>query len=126
MAMDMMTGYRAAMFDGKADLDWLRQGWRGLRLYGRKARAAIEAGDLAAKRDMILRADRLLNVMAGILETEPGATLGPALGTIYTALRYTLFRANSENSLSALDDFETALAILDRDMVKSPESAITT
>lgn len=122
--MDTITGYRAGMFDGKADISWLRQGWRGLRFYGRMAKAAIEAGDIAAKADMINRADALLDVMAGILDTEPGTTLGPALMTIYTALRFTLFRANIENDPSALDDFETALAILDRDMIKSSESAI--
>ncbi len=112
------------MFDGDADVNWLRPGWRGLRLYGRRAKAAIEAGDLATKAEMIARADELLNVMTGILDTENGTTLGPALMTIYTALRYTLLRANTENNIPALDDFETALAFLDRDMIKSSESAI--
>jgi flagellar biosynthetic protein FliS len=122
--MDTVTNYRAGMFDGKTDISWLRQGWRGLRFYGRKAKAAIEAGDIAVKADMISRADQLLNVMTGILDTESGTTLGPALVTIYTALRYTLLRANIGNDISALDDFETALAILDRDMTKSSESVI--
>lgn len=124
MTMDMTTNYRAGMFDGDADVNWLRPGWRGLRLYGRRAKAAIEAGDLATKAEMIARADELLNVMTGILDTENGTTLGPALMTIYTALRYTLLRANTENNIPALDDFETALAFLDRDMIKSSESAI--
>jgi hypothetical protein len=44
--------------------------------------------------------------------------------TIYTALRFTLLRANLEGSIAALDDFEAALAILDRDMITSFESAI--
>ncbi len=123
MSMGTTTGYRTGMFDGEANLSWLRQGWRGLRFYGRRAKAAIEAGDIQTKAEMILRADQLLDIMSGILATEPSATLGPALMTIYTALRYTLFRANAENSLSALDDFETALALLDQDMIKSSESA---
>ncbi len=117
-----VTEYRAGMFDGEADVSWLKQGWRGLRFYGRKARAAIEAGDTAQKAEMISRADQLLNVMTGILDTEPGTTLGPALMTIYSALRFTLLRANTGNDVAALDDFETALAILDRDMAKSSES----
>jgi flagellin-specific chaperone FliS len=124
MVMDRTTSYRAGMFDGKSEIGWLCQGWRGLRLYGRKAKAAIEAGDLVTKTEMITRADQLLNVMGGILETGKNATLGPALMTIYTALRYTLLRANLENSIAALDDFETALALLDRDMTKSSESAV--
>jgi len=124
MTMERMISYRSGMFDGKADLGWLRQGWRGLRLYGRKARAAIAADDIQTKSEMIARADQLLNVMSGILDTEAGATLGPALLTIYTALRYTLLRANIENNPSALDDFDAALSILDRDMIKSSESAI--
>jgi flagellin-specific chaperone FliS len=124
MTMDTTTGYRAGMFDGKADVSWLRQGWRALRLYGRKAKEAIEAGDPILKAEMIARADQLLDVMTGILDTQSGATLGPALMTIYTALRFTLLRANSENKLSALDDFETALALLDRDMIQASESAI--
>jgi flagellin-specific chaperone FliS len=122
--MDMINGYRAGMFDGQADVAWLRQGWRGLRFYGKRAQAAMAAGDLATKAEMILRADKLLDILTGILDTESGTTLGPALMTIYTALRYTLFRANAENNPAALDDFETALAILDRDMIKSSESAI--
>jgi len=124
MNAEMITGYRAGLFDGKPDLGWLRQGWRALRLYGRKAKAAMEAGDTASKADMIAKADQLLNVMTGILETDSGGTLGPALMTIYTALRYALLRANLENSFAALADYDAALAILDRDMIKLSESAI--
>lgn len=119
-----MQSYRAGMFDGEADIAWLKKGWRGLRLYGRKAKAAIAAGDVVAKADMIFRADQLLNVMSGILNTEAGTKLGPALMTIYSALRFTLFRANVENSIAALDDFEAALAFLDRDMTQISESAL--
>jgi flagellin-specific chaperone FliS len=124
MSMETISGYRAGMFDGKTDVSWLQQGWRGLRFYGRKAKAAIAAGDTAAKADMIARADQLLTIMTGILDTDTGTTLGPALVTIYNALRYTLLRANIGDDISALDDFETALAILDRDMTKSSESVI--
>ena len=122
--MDMINEYRATMFDGQADVSWLHQGWRGLRLYGRRAKAAIEAGDTAAKAAMLARADELLNLMSGILDTGDGSTLGPALMIIYSALRFTLLRANTENSKSALDDFEAALAILDRDMAKLSEGAL--
>ncbi|OYV26602.1 MAG: flagellar biosynthesis protein FliS [Acidocella sp. 20-63-7] len=122
--MDTINGYRAGMFDGEADVAWLRQGWRGLRFYGKRAQAALAAGDHATKAEMILRADKLLDILTGILDTESEASLGPALMTIYTALRYNLFRANAENNPAALEDFETALAILDRDMIKASESAI--
>jgi flagellin-specific chaperone FliS len=125
---DTITNYRATMFDGMADLAWLRQGWRGLRQYGRRACTAIEAGDTATKAAMIARADELLTVMSGILDTSDGTTLGPALMTIYSALRFTLLRANTEanpeDSIAALQDFEAALAILDRDMIKSSESVL--
>jgi flagellar biosynthetic protein FliS len=124
MSYEGHSGYRAGMFDGKADITWLRQGWRGLRLYGRKAKAAMAEGDIKTKCEMIARADQLLNVMTGILDTENGAALGQALMTVYTALRFTLLRANVENNAAALDDYEAALAILDRDMIKLSESAI--
>lgn len=121
---DLISNYRATMFDGAADLNWLRQGWRGLRQYGRRAHLAIEEDDMATKAAMIARADELLNVMSGILDTSAGTTLGPALMVIYSALRFTLLRANAENSLAALRDFEAALAILDRDMIKTSESVL--
>ncbi len=105
------------MFDGKPDIAWLRPGWRALRFYGRRARAAIEAGDSKSKVAMIAHADELLTLMTGILDTDAGTTLGPALMTIYTALRYMLLRANVENSMAALDDFEAALALLDCEMI---------
>ncbi len=128
MSMDMISEYRATMFDGEADIGWLRQGWRGLRQYGRRARAAVEAGDIATKAAMIARADELLNLMSGILDTGDDTSLGPALMTIYSALRFTLLRANTENtpeaSLAALNDFEAALAYLDRDMIKISESVL--
>ncbi|WP_298285818.1 flagellar protein FliS [Acidocella sp.] len=114
--------YRAAMFDGPADISWLRQGWRGLRQYGRRAKAAIVAGDVALKAEMIAKADGLLTFMVGILDTSEGTTLGGALMTIYSALRFTLLRANVENDLAALDDFEAALMLLDQDMKMSAES----
>jgi flagellar biosynthetic protein FliS len=120
----MINEYRASIFDGKADVSWLHHGWRGLRLYGRRAKAAIEAGDMATKAVMLARADELLTLMSGILDTSDGSKLGPALMTIYSALRFTLLRANTENSQSALDDFEAALAILDRDMAKVSEGAL--
>ena len=121
---DLISTYRATMFDGTADLSWLHQGWRALRQYGRRARLAIAEGDIATKAAMIARADELLNVMSGILDTSAGTTLGPALMTIYTALRFTLLRANTENCAAALVDFEQALAILDRDMANSSESVL--
>ena len=125
---DLISTYRATMFDGPADMGWLRQGWRGLRYYGRRARTAIETGDMATKAAMLARADELLTVMSGILDTSEGSSLGPALMTIYAALRFTLLRANTENSpensVAALADFEAALAILDRDMTKSSESVL--
>ena len=121
---ELINTYRAAMFDGAADMDWLRQGWRALRHYGRRARAAIEAEDAIAKAAMIARADELLTVMSGILNTAEGNTLGTALMTIYSALRFTLLRANTESSIAALEDYEAALAILDRDMMKSSESVL--
>ena len=118
------TTYRAAMFDGEPGLHWLRQGWRGLRYYGRRARVAIEQDDQRAKALMIARADELLNVLSGVLDTAEGSTLGPALMTIYAALRFTLLRANTENSAEALHDFDTALSLLDRDMTKTSESVV--
>ncbi len=123
--MDVIrTTYRAAMFDGEPGLHWLRQGWRGLRQYGRRARTAIEQGDQATKALMIARADELLNLMSGVLDTAEGTTLGPALMIVYAALRFTLLRANTENSLEALRDFDAALALLDRDMIKTSESVV--
>ncbi|HTQ72199.1 MAG TPA: flagellar protein FliS [Acidocella sp.] len=125
ISMDAIaTTYRAAMFDGAPGLHWLQQGWRGLRHYGRRARSAIEQGDQATKALMIARADELLTVMSGVLDTAQSTTLGPALMTIYTALRFTLLRANTENSLEALQDFDAALSLLDRDMTKTSESVV--
>ena len=70
---------------------------------------------------MISRADELLTVMSGMLRTSEAATLGPALMTIYSALRFTLLRANSHNSLEALQDYDTALSLLDKDLVEPLE-----
>lgn len=120
--MDQMTGYRAGFFDGDAEIGWLRHGWRGLRLFGRRAQAAHEAGDLAAKAEFIARADRLLTLMTGVLQTEREAPLGNTLLRVYDALRLNLFRANTENDMDALRDFELALSRLDHDMIKSSES----
>jgi flagellar biosynthetic protein FliS len=122
MMMDMIAGYRATMFDGETELDWLRHGWRALRLYGRKAKAAIAAGDMALKGQMIIRADQLLVLMTGMLDTGPGTTLGPALMRIYSVLQNTLLRANLQNDVSALEEFDRALENLVRDMLGTPEA----
>jgi flagellar biosynthetic protein FliS len=116
MTLSVLSSYRAGLFDSEPGLNWLRPGWRGLRLYARKARAAIEAGDIAEKCAMIDRADSLLTLMTGILDTGHGTTLGPALTNIYAALHQTLLRANINNDVSALADFEEALLTLDREM----------
>jgi len=123
MSTEIITGYRAAMFDGEPNINWLRPGWRGLRLYGRRAKAAILEGNVPHKAEMLSRADQLLTLMGGILNTGDGSTLGPALANIYTAMHLTLLRANVNNDISALDDFENALETLDREMSKHPEMA---
>jgi flagellin-specific chaperone FliS len=66
----------------------------------------------------------LLTLMRRILDTDAGSSLGPALMTIYSALSHTLLRANTENDIEALLDYDKALAILDRDMIKISESVI--
>jgi len=121
--MEMMSGYRATMFDEEAGIDWLRHGWRALRLFARKAREAGNQGDTALKAQMIERANRLLNLMAGILDTGSGATLGPSLMTIYSSLSATLLRANLENGTKNIDDFEQAVAKLSLDMLSAAETA---
>jgi hypothetical protein len=65
MSMQSISEYRIGLFDGKPDIGWLRPGWRGLRFYGRRAKAAILADDMALKVEMIARANHLLNVMNG-------------------------------------------------------------
>jgi flagellar biosynthetic protein FliS len=121
MMIDTVAGYRATLFDGEAELAWLRQGWRALRLYGRKAKSAMLAGDMALKGQMITRADQLLVLMTGILDTAPGTTLGPKLMTIYGVLQTTLLRANLQNDTAALDEFDQAIENLVRDMLEMPE-----
>jgi flagellin-specific chaperone FliS len=76
------------------------------------------------KADMIQRADNLLTLMSGILDTGHGTTLGPALMSIYSALRQTLLVANANNDTEALVNFEEALLTLDRDMSNVFESAL--
>lgn len=124
MSINSITSiYRTAMFDGEPSLRFLQQGWRALRYYGRRTRQAIEAGDVVTKSQMISRADELLTVMSGVLDTSEAAKLGPALMTIYSALRFTLFRASTEDSLDALRDYDIALSLLDQNLLETHESA---
>lgn len=116
--------YRATMFDGEAGLDWLRPGWRGLRLYGKRAKAAIQAGDVALKADMISRADRLLTVMSGIVESGTGNQFGQVIVRIYEVLRITLLKASIEDDCAALDDYDDALRIMDQEFLKLSESTV--
>ncbi|WP_298216318.1 flagellar protein FliS [Acidocella sp.] len=122
---DITLTYRAAMFDGEPGLHWLRPGWRALRQYGQRARLAIEANDPATKALMISRADELLTLLSGIIADDKGAALGSALGTVYAALRFTLLRANAENSVEALRDYDAALTLLCRETGASPEHEIS-
>jgi flagellar biosynthetic protein FliS len=117
------TLYRATMFDGEPTVDWLRPGWRALRLYGRKAKRAIEEGDMTAKAEMLSRADQLLTIMTGILDTGHDNALGQSLMRIYSALRLALLDANIENDPKPLDDFDGALRVLDSEFIKLAESA---
>lgn len=121
--MDNTISYRATMFDGEPDLAWLRPGWRALRLYAQKAKAAIEDGDTTLKADMISRADQLLTIMSGILEMTPDSTLGPSLMRIYSALRLALLDANMSNHCEPLADFDRALRTLDDEFLKLSEGA---
>ena len=118
MTANPIAEYRAGMFDGEPGIDWLRPGWRSLRLYGQRARAAIEAGDVHLKGKMIVLADRLLTVMSGILDTSDGTTLGPAMMRIYDRLRFCLWKANIKNDCEALDDYDHALQTIDQEFLK--------
>ena len=115
---DLIAGYRASIFDGEPGISWLRPGWRSLRLYGQRAKSAMEAGDVVTKGVMIVRADRLLSVMSGILDTGHGTTLGPAMMGIYDRLRFCLWKASSNNDCVALDDYDQALQTIDEDFLK--------
>lgn len=121
--MDTTISYRATMFDGEPDVAWLRPGWRALRLYAQKAKAAIEDGDLAQKAVMINRADQLLTIMSGILDVGADATLGPSLMRIYNALRLALLDANISNTIDPLTDFDRALRTLDEEFLIMSEGA---
>jgi flagellar biosynthetic protein FliS len=124
MNVQSLHSYRACLFDGLPGVNWLRPGWRGLRLYGRKAKSAIIAGNLLEKAEMIARADQLLTLLNNILDTEGTSTLGTALMNIYAALRTTLLRANLNDDIAALDEFDTALATLDRHMTTALENEV--
>jgi flagellin-specific chaperone FliS len=115
---ELIAYYRASMFDGEPGIEWLRPGWRSLRLYGQRAKAAIEAGDVVLKASMIVRADQLLTIMSGILDTNPGAALGPAMMRIYDRLRFCLWKANIKNDCAALDDYDHALQTIDQEFLK--------
>jgi flagellin-specific chaperone FliS len=118
MPSDFIKDYQSGMFDGEPGIGWLRPGWRSLRLYGQQAKAAIEAGDVVLKGNMIVRADRLLTVMSGILDTSAGTTLGPAMMRIYERLRFCLWKANIQNDRAALDDYDQALRTIDQEFLK--------
>ena len=122
MSSDLIAEYRAGMFDGEPGIEWLRPGWRSLRLYGQRAKAAIEAGDVQMKGQMIVLADRLLSVMSGILDTGPGTKLGPAMMRIYDRLRFCLWKANIKNDRDALDDYDHALQTIDQEFLKLSNS----
>jgi flagellin-specific chaperone FliS len=123
MNSEMISGYRATMFDGEADLDWLRQGWRGLRVYARLAQMALHSGDVPRKAELLARADGLLTLLTGILDTGAGTTLGPALHRIYNQLQVTLLRANAGGDAAALDDFAQAVDRLGREMLENSHGA---
>lgn len=108
-----------SIFDGEPGIAIIRHGWRGLRIYGRRAQVAIETGDLTAKHENISRAQNLLVLMQGILVTEKESSLGHSLKTIYTALQGRLLEANIKNSLVPLQDYDKALAQLTTDLAPS-------
>jgi flagellin-specific chaperone FliS len=56
--------------------------------------------------------------MSGILDTGTGTTLGPAMMSIYDRLRLCLWKANSKNDCSALDDYDHALQTIDEQFLK--------
>jgi flagellin-specific chaperone FliS len=118
MSTDPISQYRATLFDSEPGIGWLRPGWRSLRLYGQRAKAAIGAGDIVLKANMIVRADKLLTIMSGVLDTGPGTTLGPAMMSIYDRLRLCLWKANIKNDCAALDDYDQALLTIDQDFRK--------
>jgi flagellin-specific chaperone FliS len=118
MSTDVIAEYQARMFDSEPTIGWLRPGWRSLRFYGQHARIAIEAGDVVLKATMITRADKLLSVMSGILDTGSATTLGPSMMSIYDRLRLCLWKANIKNDCAALDDYDQALQTIDQEFLK--------
>lgn len=116
-------GYRGAMFDGEAGIHWLRPAWRALRFYGQMAAEAIEEGDRQRQAEMILRADRLLTLLTGLLDTRQDAQLGARMLRIYTALQTALFRANSRNDAGELAGFDSALEALARDLLRDRKTS---
>jgi flagellin-specific chaperone FliS len=113
--MSDLTSINESYFDAPEDISWLRLGWRGIRTHARRAKQAIIEERTLDKIGHIAKAEKLIIVMQGILPPDENSRLAMSLRTIYQALHGNLLKANSQNSVDALNDLEVALNQLDRD-----------
>lgn len=97
---------------------WIVRGLRGLRTFMAQAVKRIEAGDIAAKGDAVLRASELLSFMQGLLNHQGEAFLDEQLTRLYTSFQVSLTKAHAENSVDEFRRLSDEIGKLESEMDK--------
>ncbi len=111
-AQRMLSTYRQTEVQSRTPLELVVMLYDGGLAFIHQARAAIERGDIAARRDATSRALAIVSQLQSTLNMEAGGDVARQLDELYTWVTGRLLKATADNSVEPLDEAARVLAML--------------
>ncbi len=109
LAATAMLAYRQVGNQGLSSDRKVLLGLEGILEYVRRARVAIETGDISAKAQSMDKAYQITEHLLASVDFERGGDIAPNLDSLYRYLLQQLAQANIFDDLQALDDCRPVL-----------------
>lgn len=107
-----LTTYRQTQVQSRTPLELVVMLYDGALTFLHQARAAIERGDIAARRDASSRAIAIISELQSTLNMEQGGEIAQRLDDLYVYVNGRIIAAAAENSAGPIDDATRVLTVL--------------
>ncbi|MBL8136897.1 MAG: flagellar export chaperone FliS [Acidobacteria bacterium] len=107
-----LTTYRQTQVQSRTPLELVVMLYDGALTFLHQARAAIERGDIAARRDASSRAIAIISELQSTLNMEQGGEIAQRLDDLYVYVNGRIIAAAAENRVGPIDDATRVLTVL--------------
>jgi flagellar protein FliS len=112
MSQRGLSTYRQTQVQSRTPLELVVMLYDGALTFLQVARAAIERGDIAARRDATSRALAIVSELQSTLNMDDGGEIAVQLDALYAYANERILQATCDNAVPPLDDAIRVLATL--------------